>query len=186
MGNLKSDAPNSSEKPNLRNKRCRTRAVVQTRHVTHHSQCTSEGHMLPVVIDFATKTLSQEISIPRGSEETAYHALRMYCTEHLKACSVVVCMEEVPEKMGSVVVSLKVPKIILRSLPLLQVRAYCGFDFVLPLFLFSGSCRLCKIPGVCSSTLNFIGSDLHVVLCRICIVLCAPQKLDSTNMNCSI
>jgi hypothetical protein len=79
----------------------------------------------PVMVDFATNTVSQQMPVPKGAEqERAYHNLRKCCTQYLKFCNVAVRICNVPGNAARMEVSLAVPNVILRSLPLLQVCSH--------------------------------------------------------------
>ena len=53
----------------------------------------------------------------------AHQRLRRLCVKHLKPCHVAVATRDVPDNVGTVQVTLTVPRKLLQSLPLLRVRA---------------------------------------------------------------
>lgn len=60
----------------------------------------------------------------QGEAARAVHQrLRSLCFKHLKPCHVAVATRDVPDNVGTVEVTLTVPRKLLQSLPLLRVRA---------------------------------------------------------------
>lgn len=91
------------------------------------------SHQSTLHIDLENRTAWQEITVPcSGEDAAAYHVLRKACASYMKECSVVTNIEEVPDKVGNVVVSFQIPSVILKSLPQLQVpfcHVYCPSQF---------------------------------------------------------